>query len=315
YRANGPSFLVYEPASAYLANGGSALNGSDPDFTGADTFAGVNPANGIVLYYQLPELGKDEELTLRIDDAQGNHVRTFSSKPVEGYRKWDGGPNADPTLPKKPGLNRFVWNMRYPTMPGVPDVYIEASYAGHKALPGQYTFTFTAGSHKATTKASILPNPLYQITDAQYREYHTVMSAMERELTSMHEMVNRVHGLRERLEALMPTLKSDQKYAGVLRDAEALSARMKAWDDDMVSRRARAYDDVENFAQKFTANYLFLINATESDIPRVNQGTLDRLEDLGASWITLRGTGEGLLNEIQALNKRLWDLGVGAIWK
>lgn len=315
YRANGPSFLVYEPASAYLANGGSALNGSDPDFTGADTFAGVNPANGIVLYYQLPELGKDEELTLRIDDAQGNHVRTFSSKPVEGYRKWDGGPNADPTLPKKPGLNRFVWNMRYPTMPGVPDVYIEASYAGHKALPGQYTFTFTAGSHKATTKASILPNPLYQITDAQYREYHTVMSAMERELTSMHEMVNRVHGLRERLEALMPTLKSDQKYAGVLRDAEALSARMKAWDDDMVSRRSRAYDDVENFAQKFTANYLFLINATESDIPRVNQGTLDRLEDLGASWITLRGTGEGLLNEIQALNKRLWDLGVGAIWK
>jgi len=82
-----------------------------------------------------------------------------------------------------------------------------------------------------------------------------------------------------------------------------------------VSRRSRAYDDVENFAQKFTANYLFLINATESDIPRVNQGTLDRLEDLGASWITLRGTGEWLLNEIQALNKRLWDLGVGAIWK
>lgn len=316
YRPNAPAFTVYEPAPAYLANGGSALNGSDPDFTGADTFAGVNPANGIVLYYQLPELGEDAEVTLRIDDAQGRLVRTFSSKAVEGFTKWDGGPNAEPTLPKKAGLNRFVWNMRHPTVPGVPGVYIEASYAGHKASPGKYTFTFTAGGRTATTSAEILPNPLYEITEAQYREYHQVMSAMERDITAMHEMVNSLHGRREQLEALLPKLRSDQKYAAVLADAEALIARMKAWDADMVSRRSRAYDDVENYAQKFTANYLFLINATESDLPRVNQGTLDRLETLDAAWQDLRARGEAMLNvEIPSLNRRLWDLGVGAIWK
>jgi hypothetical protein len=131
----------------------------------------------------------------------------------------------------------------------------------------------------------------------------------------MHDMVNRLHGLGERLEALLPTLKSDQKYKVVLRDAEALVARLKAWDADMVSRRSRAYDDVENYPQKFTANYLFLINATESDIPRVNQGTLDRLKELGAAWNTLRSRGQALLDEVQALNTRLWDLGLGAISK
>lgn len=316
YRPGPSSFTVYEPAPAYLANGGSALNSSDPEITGADTFAGVNPANGVVLYYQLPELGKDDELTLRIDDAEGRLVRTFSSKAVEGFRKWDGGPNAEPTLPKKAGLNKFVWNMRYPTVPGVPGVYIEGSYAGHKAPPGRYTFTFTAGSRKTSTSAAILPNPRYQITEAQYREYHAVMSAMERDITAMHEMVNQLHGRREQLEALLPKLKSDAKYAAVLRDAEALIAKLKAWDADMVSRRSRAYDDVENYAQKFTANYLFMINATESDLPRVNQGTLDRLEDLGATWNALRARGEAMLNsEIPSLNKRLWDLGFGAIWK
>lgn len=316
YRADAPAFSVYEPASAYLANGGSALNGSDPDFTGADTFAGVNPANGIVLYYQLPELEKDEELTLRVTDADGRLVRAFSSKSVEGFRKWDGGPNAEPTLPKKVGLNRFVWNMRYPTVPGVPGVYIEGSYAGHKASPGRYTFTFAAGSRTATTRADILPNPLYQVTPAQYREYHEVMSSMERDITAMHEMVNRLHGMREQIEGLLKTLKSDQKYAGVARDAETVVERIKAWDADMVSRRSRAYDDVENYAQKFTANYLFMINATESDLPRVNQGTLDRLEDLGATWKSLRSRGEAMLTgDIPSLNKRLWDLGLGAIWK
>ncbi len=316
YRADAPAFSVYEPADAYLANGGSALNGSDPDFTGADTFAGVNPANGIVLYYHLPELEKEDELTLRVTDAQGRLVRSYSSKAVEGFKKWDGGPSAEPTLPKKAGLNRFVWNMRYPTVPGVPGVYIEGSYAGHKASPGRYTFTFTAGSRTATTNAEILPNPLYQVTPAQYREYHDVMSSMEREITAMHEMVNRLHGMREQIEGLLKTLKTDQKYAAVARDAEALVERIKAWDADMVSRRSRAYDDVENYAQKFTANYLFMMNATESDLPRVNQGTLDRLEDLGATWKSLRSRGDAMLTgDIPSLNKRLWDLGLGAIWK
>ena len=40
------------------------------------------------------------------------------------------------------------------------------------------------------------------------------------------------------------------------------------------------YDDAENYPQKFTANYLFLINATESDLPRVNQPSRDRRTEL-----------------------------------
>jgi hypothetical protein len=51
---------------------------------------------------------------------------------------------------------------------------------------------------------------------------------------------------------------------------------------------------VENFPNKFTANYLFLLNQTESDLPRVNQSTLDRLEQLGAQWTTLKSRSEEL---------------------
>ena len=61
------------------------------------------------------------------------------------------------------------------------------------------------------------------------------------------------------------------------RDAEAVLKKLKTWDEEMIQRRSKAYDDVENFPNKFTANYLFLLNQTESDLPRVNQSTLDRL--------------------------------------
>ncbi|HUR20710.1 MAG TPA: hypothetical protein VMZ90_07870, partial [Vicinamibacterales bacterium] len=316
YKKDAPAFSIYQPANAYLANGGSELNDSEEEFTGSNKFRGVNPANGIVLYYHLPELKKTDDITLEITDAEGKPVRSFSSKKAADFKKWDGGPSAEPVLSKSKGLNRFVWNMRHATIPGVPGVYIEAGYDGHKAIPGKYKFALKAGDQTVTTEAEILANPLYPGTPGTYREYHAIMSNMEREATAMHQAVNSLHEKQTQLEGLLAKLPADDKFAGVKRDAEALVKKLKAWDEEMVQRKAKAYDDVENFPNKFTANYLFLINQTESDLPRVNQSSLDQLEILGAAWSALRVRSEELLTrDIPSLNKKLWDLGFGAIWK
>ena len=316
YKKDPPAVSIYRPGNAYLANGGSDLDDPDEDFTGADKFRGVNPANGIVVYYHLPELKKDDEITLEVADAGGKLVRTFSSKKVEGFKKWDGGPSAEPVLSKSTGLNRFVWNMRYPTIPGVPGVYIEASYGGHKAIPGTYRFTLKAGDQSVTTEADILPNPLYPVNAAAYREYHAVMSSMESDLTAMHKAVNSLYEKQTQLAAIVAALPADDKFASVKRDADALLKKLKAWDEDMVQRRSRAYDDVENFQNKFTANFMFLVNQTESDIPRVNQSSLDLLETMGSEWQALKSRSDELVaKDIPSLNKKLWDLGYGAIWK
>jgi hypothetical protein len=111
-------------------------------------------------------------------------------------------------------------------------------------------------------------------------------------------------------------LPAEEKYAKLKKDGQELVAEMKAWDEEMVQRKSKAYDDVENFPNKFTANYMFLINQTESDIPRVNQPSLDRLKELNAQWAKLESRGNELLSsKIPALNKMFWDAGLGAIWK
>ncbi len=316
FKKDAQALSIFQPSSAMLANGGSELNESDEEFTGANKFRGVNPANGIVVYYTLPEVPKTDDITLDIVDAEGTLVRTFSSKKLADFKKWDGGPDADTTLPKTKGLNRFVWDMRHPIIPGVPGVYIEASYDGHKAIPGKYRFTLKLGSQSVTTDAEILANPLYSTTPAAYRDYHAIMSTMEADVTAMHKAVNSLYDKQKQLEALLPTLPAGDKFAAVKRDGDALVKKLKAWDDDMVQRKAKAYDDVENFVNKFTANYLFVVNQTESDVPRVNQPSLDMLEQMNAEWQALRSRSDELsAKDIPALNKKLWDLGFGAIWK
>jgi hypothetical protein len=268
-----------------------------------------------VLYYNLPELKKTDEISLEIKDSAGNIVRTYYSKP-EKIGGWAGGPQNDSALSKSKGLNRFVWDMRYATMPGVSGVYIEANYSGHKAIPGKYTVTLNAGGQKISTNAEILANPIYPTTAQTYAEYHQTMSAMEAEVTTMHKLVNDLFAKRKRLESLLASLPTDGKYETVKKNGEALVKKMKTWDEDMVQRNSKAYDDVENFPNKFTADYMYLINQTESDIPRVNQPNLDLMKEMNAKGATLKARGNEILEkDIPTLNRELWEAGKGAIWE
>jgi hypothetical protein len=90
---------------------------------------------------------------------------------------------------------------------------------------------------------------------------------------------------------------------------------MRLWDEEMVQRKSKAYDDVENFPNKFTANYLFLINQTESDLPRVNQPCIELKAQLDQTWALLRERLVELLEkDIPAFNKMLWEIGIGGVW-
>jgi photosystem II stability/assembly factor-like uncharacterized protein len=314
---DGPTGLkLYKPGDAIVVNGSSELDSVNPEFDGTHPYRGVNPATGVVIYYHLPEQKATDNLTMEIKDEQGGLVRTFSSIKDTTFRSYDGGPPAEPVLAKAKGLNRFVWNMRHSTMAGVPGVYIEANYRGHKAIPGKYSVSIKLNDQVVTENFQILPNPLYPTDSKTYNEYHKVMSNMEAELTAMHKMVNTLKEKQDQLEQILLSLPEDGKFNVIRKEGLDLVVRMKLWDEEMVQRKSKAYDDVENFPNKFTANYMFLINQTESDIPRVNKPSLDRLKELTAEWVKLQARAREILDkDIPAINKKLWDAGVGAVWK
>jgi len=308
--------VLFQPSGVVIANGYSELDGSSSEFNGTHPTRGVNPATGAVLYYHLPELKSTEHITLEIKDEDGNILRTFSSVKDSVFVSYDGGPSGEPVLTKNKGLNRFVWNLRHATLPGVQGVYIESSYRGHKVSPGKYAVTLKSGDQAVNKSFEILPNPLYPTDARTYEEYHNVMKEMEDAVTKMHTMVNVLYAKRQQLEQLLGTLGDDQKFVQIIKDGSSLVQNMKIWDEDMVQRKSKAYDDVENFPNKFTANYMFLMNQTESDIPRVNQPNLDRLKELNMEWSVLETRARLFLEKsIPSFNKQLWEAGVGALWK
>lgn len=308
------SFALLQPEDAIIGNWYSQLNGNSANFDGTDDSQGVNPANGVVFYYYLPTTTKNEEVTLIIKDNKGNLVRVISSKADSNYMQYPAGPSAEPLLSTNVGLNRFVWDMRYTSLPGAPTAYIEGSFKGHKAMPNSYTAVIKQDDELSEVSFNILANPLYDVTQEDYQETHDFKTKTEANLTDMHTRVNSLKEVQNQIRAILKDLPKKEKYGKLKAEGEVIIQKLKAWDEDMVQRKSKAYDDVENFPNKFTAEYIFLINQNDSDLPKVNQASKDRLDALDKEWSVLKSTSEELINSIiPTYNKLLWNHGIGAL--
>jgi hypothetical protein len=309
--------MLYTPEKTLLGSWSSAMNGGNLEgFTGTHPSQGVNPANGMVIYYQLPESFADStELILEIHDAQGNLVRKLSSKRNQDFQSYDGGPSPDPRISTRKGMNRFVWDLRYPTVPGIPTAYIESSYRGHKAIPGTYTLRLSAGGMSTEAKGEILDLPGTGLTPADYQAYHQWMSRLEAEVTAMHQLVNQAKGYQDQLNDLVGRMADKPDYKELKLAAQALIKELAAWDENMIQRKSTAYDDVENFPNKFTANFLFMMNHGESSIPSINEGTKARHAELLAQWKPLEAEGKRLVEKaIPTFNALAKEKGVGVLF-
>ncbi len=310
YKSGQKGLKIYTPENAYYGSWDSQLNENEDSFKGTDPFEGINPANGMVVYYELPKVADSVELQIEILDGSGKQLRQFSSVRDTTFKKWDGGPSADPVLAKKAGLNRFVWDLSHPTKPGIQNVYFETNFSGHRAAPGSYQVRLNYNGQTVETTGKIINTPGVEISDAQHKEYDKFMSEMEQELRSMHVTVNSLYSVQGQLKNIMTTLEDEN----LLQDGKLLLEQLKQWDEEMVQRKSRAYDDVENFPNKFTAEYMFLIDQTNSAIPRVNRSSKERREELDKRWAGLRQRAGTFKNQnIPDYNKQLWEAGIGAL--
>ncbi|MEC8831694.1 MAG: glycosyl hydrolase [Bacteroidota bacterium] len=311
YKGKTDALKVYKPEEAIHGYWGSQLNSNSKIVTGTNPFEGVNPANGMVIYYNLPEQMDSTEVTMEITDSKGRAVRSFSSKKNESYIPHNGGgAPPKPVLGMDKGLNRFVWDLKTPIVPGIPGVYIEADFTGHKVPPGDYTIKIKTGDKEVATQGVIVPTPNTDMTQERFEEHHAIMMDFETKLTDMHNKVNKLKEVQGQLESILKDLKDED----LKKQGQALLDKLKEWDGEMVQRKSQAYDDVENFPNKFTAEYMFVMNHSNSALPQINKPSKDRKAELDAQWIGLKQRAETLMNsEIPNFNTKLWENGIGAI--
>jgi len=276
---------------------------------------GFNAPSGVVLHYFIPEtLEGKEAMTLEITNDKGELVNRFTAKPNPSFVAYPGGPSADPLIGTKAGINRFVWNLRYPTLPGVPNVFIEGSYDGHKASPGKYTATLRSEKTSTSIFFTILPDPRIKATDAEYAAQHALATKVENDIRDIHLSVLKMRKVKQQINALLDLWKDKKEMNSLSNQGKQIVNTINDWENELVQNKAQSNDDIINYVNKLSADYIFLKGEMDTNIPLVTKGQEQQYEALHQTWMIWKKQMLQLLEkDVTAFNAASNEMKVPAI--
>jgi hypothetical protein len=180
----------------------------------------------VIDYYLAQEPAGD--VTLTIMDWNGKTIRRYSSN----------GSNR-PDLPAAAGMNRFVWDMRYPGIELPPSAgalpHFESSDHSPPtrpvAPPGRYTAKLTVDGQNLEKTFEILKDPGITASVADLRLQFELMLAINKRIEDVTEVVMKIREFRTEIEGRRENLSKDSAadVDAVLRELESIEGTLTIW--------------------------------------------------------------------------------------
>ncbi|HZR32291.1 MAG TPA: hypothetical protein VFA76_10625 [Terriglobales bacterium] len=206
----------------------------------SETPAGENPPAGAIIDYYLKS-PPAEEITLEVRDPQGKVVRRYSSKepklPSEPAPPLTSDWVQPPArLRKGTGMNRFVWDLRYPAPDVLQHEYPISAIPGNTppgpegplALPGQYEISLTVGSRDYREPLVVKMDPRVSVSQAD------LARQLELEL-KISDLLSQITGAQRQILAVRTQLNALRSPAAVGRGSADLNAAVSALDKKLES--------------------------------------------------------------------------------
>ncbi|MFL5613413.1 MAG: glycosyl hydrolase [Gemmatimonadaceae bacterium] len=235
--------------------------------------AGENPPCCLTVSYCLRQRATTP-VTLEFRDGAGKIIRSFTSatdtaKKVDSTAKTvqprdtlsekqrGSRPLADDTLsfipadsivPARAGLNRFVWNLRYPATHEVRGVINdEGSTSGPVVAPGRYAVRLAIGGNSQEQTVVVRQDPRFRASQADYDAQVALALQVQQTTNELSDAVGRILDLEHQIDERVDHSKS-QSYASRISGAAApLRQQLEAVRDSLV--------EIHSHADQITLHY------------------------------------------------------------
>jgi len=284
-----------------------------------------------------------ERVTIDILDAKGQLVRSFTGSEEEdrnraGGRGGRGGAaagnaaegdaaseeapdeggggggrgNVTPPVPRKPGINHFTWDMRYPgakTFSGM--IFWGAQTTRPMAVPGIYQVRLTANGKTLTEKFEVQKDSrLDSVTLADLAEQFTLAMQVREMTTQANEMVILVRELKKQMD---DRLKKNQD-AELKASLAAFRDKLTAVEEDVYQVRNRSGQDPLNFPIKLNNKIAALGSSIERGDGKPTAGSYEVMKLLSGQLAAQKARLDGILKaDLPAVNQLLAGLKLEAL--
>ena len=330
---------LFEPAEAYRMRlqspGWGAMEGPR---------GGENPPEGARIHYYLDE-APDEPITLEIRDPDGTVVKTISSAdqaapagptPQEpGHSRphhepdlsYDATPQPyvereeEAPLPAEAGMNRFVWDLKYPEAfladgvhaaspaGGQTRVSVITGYTGGPyAVPGTYEVTLSGDGWSQTRTFEVQKDPRLETTQAELQALFDFSVQVRDKITEIQRAVDRIHAVQGQLIATRKRLQDE----ALVEEATALIEDLDAVAGELYKHKESG--DHAHLHPELTTSYARIYTMLNESDHQPPASARQRFEDLEPQFDRHLGRLQDIMEtDLAAFNETLQEQGVSPI--
>ncbi len=218
------------------------------------------------------------------------------------------------------GMNRFVWDLRYPG----PDVLSSAQFSlaytgGMAAPPGEYTIRVEMDDLEREVKVRVGLDPrVPTVTEADMRAQFELARQVRARLSEVHGAIREIRSIRDQTGAILSRLE-DGKHPETLREElenlrRPLDRELGEVEKALIQTRNESGQDPINFPPMLDDQLAYLYSHVNGTYGRPTTGSYQRFHDLEALTQPLLDRVEAAVEELlEPFNQALARAGFGAV--
>lgn len=251
-----------------------------------------------------------DKVVVDVLDAKGQVIRTFTGVPEDDKRQpGEGdfdGPAGPAPPPRKAGLNRFRWDLRYPGATTFEGMILWSARAdlGPVAPPGDYQIRVTANGASETQPYKIVKDPrLTLFSDADLHKQFELSIQVRDRTSEANEAVILIRDLKKQVSDRLEKLGA-QKPPPITAAAESLTKKASEIEEALYQVKNRSNQDPLNFPIKLNNRIAALRRSIDTGHAPPTEGAQQVLTELTMELRNELSNLDGLLSqELAAFNK------------
>jgi len=234
---------VFAPKASYRMQGRQA---KDP------VGAGTNHPGGVNVYYFLKnELEKEDTLVIEIYDSNKELISEFSNHAEEKAYK----------IEPEQGSNTFNWNMSYPPAEKFDGMILWwGSLNGPKALPGNYTTTFTLNGAAQSQPFDIKIDPRASGMKDLQAQFNFITEIRDK-ISEAHTTIKNIRSIKDQLAPYKKQFKEKEDLTNEIKDVED---RLTKIEEALYQTKNQSRQDPLNFPIRVTNKLAHLTSLYQS---------------------------------------------------